>query len=142
MTTKRWHVKDVKCRDLKLLNRYKLEETEVLYLSSRDLQNKLKSKHINESDKQCILKFRKRERSKACQNNELATLERNITNLTIIKTSLQMEIYNLKKEKEMFLIKNFLEDDNMLGGMRWESIAEIDDVIRSLGTAMESAVDK
>ena len=142
MATKRWHVKDVKCRDLKLLSRYDLAEHEVLYLASRDLQNKLNSKNMNESEKQCVLKFRKRERSKACQSNEIAALECNIKELVKQKNNLQKLKHDLRKEKEMFLIKYFLEDDNIKGGMPHESPAEIDDVIRSLGNVMESAVDK
>ena len=142
MATKKWHVKDVKCRDLKLLSRYSLREHEVLYSSSRDLQDKLESKKMGESEKRCILKFRKRERSKACQSNELDTLECNIKNLVKIKNSLQREINNLKKEKEMFVIKNFLEDDNMRGEMPLVCPAEIDDVIQSLGSVMGSVVEK
>ena len=142
MATKRWHVKEVKRRDLQLLNSYKLEENEVLYLTSRDLQNKLNSKNVNEIDRQCILKFRKRERSKACQSNEMAALECNLQNLRRMKEKLQIEKYNLKKEKEMFSIKSFLENDSFNGGMPQNSTAEIDDVICSLGSVIESAVEK
>ena len=138
---KRWHVKEVKNRDMEILKKYNLKESEVLFLSSKDLQTILSSRGLNEIEKTCVLKFRKRERSKVSQNNEMVALEYSVDNLMKMKVELLMEIHALQKEKEMYLIKNYLESDRNCGAMVPASPVELDDVIFSLGNVMGSKID-
>ena len=139
---RRWHVKEVKNRDMEILRKYNLKESEVLFLSSKDLQTILSSRGLTEIEKLCVLKFRKRERSKVSQSNEMLALECSVDNLMKMKVELLMEIHSLQKEKEMYLIKNYLESDRTCGAMVPVSPVELDDVIFSLGNVMETTIDK
>ena len=133
---KKWHLKKAKNRDMEILKKYNLKESEVLFLSSKDLQTILSSRGLNEIEKTCALKFRKRERSKVSQNNEMVALECSVDNLMKMKVELLIEIHALQKEKEMYLIKNYLESDRNCGAMVPASPVELDDVIFSLGNVM------
>ena len=119
-----------------------MKESEVLFLSSKDLQTILSSRGLTEIEKLCVLKFRKRERSKVSQSNEMLALECSVDNLMKMKVELLMEIHSLQKEKEMYLIKNYLESDRTCGAMVPVSPVELDDVIFSLGNVMETTIDK
>ncbi|KAI6649222.1 hypothetical protein LOD99_11590 [Oopsacas minuta] len=139
---KRWHVKDVKFRDIRILEKYKLKENDVLFLNSRELQNKLNFKKMSENEKLRVLKFRKRERSKVSQSNEMMALECSVDNLIKQKLDLLIEIDELQKEKEIYLIKNYLENENMNVATPQVSKVELDDVICSLGSVIGLSVDK